>query len=160
MSKQSIIFNSKERVRSFAMVARKYVFNGVHLFLKVNCLATCCPTALPVPQQLSISPNLAAQQLSISWAGGVATTFDLTIIRTEFDVTVYFVRSFLSLFCLYSRIRTASQNPIINPSILKADCSLVIWTVTNHMKYDLYKLDLQPPLGGRFKWHLDRCVSV
>lgn len=58
---------------------------------KVDCLLTCCPTALPVPQQLSISPNLAAQQLSISWVGGAATAFDLTILRTELDETVYFV---------------------------------------------------------------------
>lgn len=69
--------------------------------MHLSHLSTCCPTALPVPQQLSISADLAAQQLSISWVGGAATTFDLTILRTELDETVFFVRTFLFLFCLH-----------------------------------------------------------
>ncbi|XP_026178468.1 LIF receptor subunit alpha a isoform X2 [Mastacembelus armatus] len=45
---------------------------------------------LHVPQQLSLSPNMYTQQLSISWLGGPATTFDLMIFRTEFNETVFY----------------------------------------------------------------------
>lgn len=37
------------------------------------------------------------QQLSISWLGGAATTFDLLILRTELNETVFYVRAFLFL---------------------------------------------------------------
>uniref|UniRef100_A0A8C6LZ44 LIF receptor subunit alpha a n=1 Tax=Nothobranchius furzeri TaxID=105023 RepID=A0A8C6LZ44_NOTFU len=36
--------------------------------------------------------DLARQQLLISWFGGTATTFDLIILRTEFNETVYYAR--------------------------------------------------------------------
>lgn len=45
---------------------------------------------LTVPQQLSLSPNMFTQQVSISWLGGSATTFDLMILRTEFNETVFY----------------------------------------------------------------------
>lgn len=66
----------------------------------MNYLSTRCPTALPIPQKLSISTDLAAQQLSVSWLGGAATTFDLIILRTELNETVFFVRTFLFFFHL------------------------------------------------------------
>lgn len=81
-----LIFNASEPLRAL---------------FEMNSLSTCCSTVLPVPRQLSISANLPAQQLSISWVGGAATTFDLTIVRTELDETVFFVRTFLFLFCLF-----------------------------------------------------------
>ncbi|XP_044053855.1 LIF receptor subunit alpha a isoform X2 [Siniperca chuatsi] len=45
---------------------------------------------LTVPQQVSLSANMYTQQLSISWLGGAATTFDLMILRTEFNETVFY----------------------------------------------------------------------
>lgn len=51
---------------------------------------TYAKDGLTVPQQVSLSPNLYTQQLSISWAGGDATTFDLMILRTEFNKTVFY----------------------------------------------------------------------
>uniref|UniRef100_A0A3Q1J9P8 Fibronectin type-III domain-containing protein n=1 Tax=Anabas testudineus TaxID=64144 RepID=A0A3Q1J9P8_ANATE len=45
---------------------------------------------LAVPKQLSLSPNMSTQQLSISWLGGAATTFDLMILRTELNETVFY----------------------------------------------------------------------
>uniref|UniRef100_A0A1A8SLZ3 Leukemia inhibitory factor receptor alpha a n=1 Tax=Nothobranchius rachovii TaxID=451742 RepID=A0A1A8SLZ3_9TELE len=42
------------------------------------------------PQHVSLSADLARQQLLISWFGGTATTFDLIILRTEFNETVYY----------------------------------------------------------------------
>lgn len=45
---------------------------------------------LTVPQQVTLSPNYYAQQLSISWLGGAATTFDLMILRTELNETVFY----------------------------------------------------------------------
>ncbi|XP_075875630.1 LIF receptor subunit alpha a [Nelusetta ayraudi] len=65
---------------------------ALHICVLAGLLAshTLATDALPVPQQLSILADLAAQQLSISWVGGAATTFDLTILRTELDETVFF----------------------------------------------------------------------
>lgn len=54
-------------------------------------------SALVVPEKLSLSENLDAQQLSISWVGGTTTTFDLLILRTEFNETVFYVRAFILL---------------------------------------------------------------
>lgn len=48
-------------------------------------------SALLVPKQLSFSANKGAQQLSISWVGGTATTFDMLILRTELNETVFYV---------------------------------------------------------------------
>ncbi|XP_029961330.1 LIF receptor subunit alpha a [Salarias fasciatus] len=45
---------------------------------------------LTVPDQVTLSGNTKAQQLSISWNGGAATTFDLIILRTEFNETVFY----------------------------------------------------------------------
>lgn len=47
-------------------------------------------TVLTVPQQLRLFPNRDTQELSISWLGGAATTFDLIILRTEFNETVLY----------------------------------------------------------------------
>ncbi|XP_068167086.1 LIF receptor subunit alpha a isoform X2 [Antennarius striatus] len=46
--------------------------------------------ALTMPQQVSLSPVMFTQQLSISWLGGAATTFDLMIQRTEFNETIFY----------------------------------------------------------------------
>ncbi|XP_037337701.2 LIF receptor subunit alpha a [Pungitius pungitius] len=43
-----------------------------------------------VPQQVKLSPDLSTQQLSISWLGGAAATFDLLILRTEVNETVFY----------------------------------------------------------------------
>uniref|UniRef100_A0A3Q2PXM4 Leukemia inhibitory factor receptor-like n=1 Tax=Fundulus heteroclitus TaxID=8078 RepID=A0A3Q2PXM4_FUNHE len=48
---------------------------------------------LSVPEQVSLSPNFPTQQLSISWLGGEATTFDLIIFTTEFNETIFSVIS-------------------------------------------------------------------
>nr|XP_033475566.1 LIF receptor subunit alpha a [Epinephelus lanceolatus] len=45
---------------------------------------------LTVPQQVSLSADMYTQQLSISWLGGAATTFDLMILRTELNETVFY----------------------------------------------------------------------
>ncbi|XP_017267919.1 LIF receptor subunit alpha a [Kryptolebias marmoratus] len=45
---------------------------------------------LTAPRQVSLSPNFSTQQLSVSWLGGAATTFDLIILRTEFNETVFY----------------------------------------------------------------------
>lgn len=54
-------------------------------------------TDLTVPQEVNLSSNMQLQQISISWFGGQATTFDLIILRTEFNETVFYVRSFFFL---------------------------------------------------------------
>lgn len=46
-----------------------------------------------VPQQVDVSPDKSTQQLSISWLGGAAATFDLLILRTELNETVFYVRA-------------------------------------------------------------------
>nr|XP_040051943.1 LIF receptor subunit alpha a [Gasterosteus aculeatus aculeatus] len=43
-----------------------------------------------VPQQVDVSPDKSTQQLSISWLGGAAATFDLLILRTELNETVFY----------------------------------------------------------------------
>uniref|UniRef100_A0A668A6M6 LIF receptor subunit alpha a n=1 Tax=Myripristis murdjan TaxID=586833 RepID=A0A668A6M6_9TELE len=43
-----------------------------------------------VPQQVSLSPNLETQQLTLSWLGGESTTFDIMILRTELNETVFY----------------------------------------------------------------------
>lgn len=52
---------------------------------------------LSVPQQLNVLADTHTQQLCISWLGGAAKTFDLLILRTEFNETVFYVRTFLSI---------------------------------------------------------------
>lgn len=46
---------------------------------------------LTVPKQVSLSANLSVRELTISWFGGSASTFDLIILRTEFNTTVFYV---------------------------------------------------------------------
>ncbi|XP_045890556.1 LIF receptor subunit alpha a [Micropterus dolomieu] len=53
----------------------------------IHILAKDVPS---VPQQVSLSANMLTQQLSISWLGGAATTFDLIILRTELNETVFY----------------------------------------------------------------------
>ncbi|KAK7933522.1 hypothetical protein WMY93_004418 [Mugilogobius chulae] len=57
------------------------------MFMSFSCWAK---DVIPVPQQVSLSPNSNTQQISVSWYGGEATTFDLLILRTEFNVTVFY----------------------------------------------------------------------
>ncbi|XP_011613799.2 LIF receptor subunit alpha a [Takifugu rubripes] len=61
------------------------------------CLFLCCSAthtraneALLVPKQLSLSAINGTQQLSISWVGGTATAFDMLILRTELNETVFY----------------------------------------------------------------------
>uniref|UniRef100_A0A3B4TIC3 LIF receptor subunit alpha a n=1 Tax=Seriola dumerili TaxID=41447 RepID=A0A3B4TIC3_SERDU len=58
--------------------------------LSLLAIHTDSKDVLSVPQQLSLSANKHTQQLSISWLGGAATTFDLMILRTEFNETVFY----------------------------------------------------------------------
>ncbi|XP_053725931.1 LIF receptor subunit alpha a isoform X2 [Synchiropus splendidus] len=44
---------------------------------------------LTVPEQVSLSPNMYTQQLSISWVGTGASAFDIMILRTELNETVF-----------------------------------------------------------------------
>ena len=57
---------------------------------------------LDIPQEVNLSANSdshRSQQLSISWLGGTGSTFDLIVLRTEFNETVFYVRaSVVSLF--------------------------------------------------------------
>uniref|UniRef100_A0A8C2Z2C6 Fibronectin type-III domain-containing protein n=1 Tax=Cyclopterus lumpus TaxID=8103 RepID=A0A8C2Z2C6_CYCLU len=45
---------------------------------------------LTVPQEVSLSADMSTQQLSISWLGGAAAAFDLIILRTELNETVFY----------------------------------------------------------------------
>uniref|UniRef100_A0A8C5H797 Leukemia inhibitory factor receptor-like n=1 Tax=Gouania willdenowi TaxID=441366 RepID=A0A8C5H797_GOUWI len=51
---------------------------------------TRASAVLSVPAQLSLSADENTQQLSISWLGGGAETFDVLILRTEFNETVFY----------------------------------------------------------------------
>ncbi|CAN9513060.1 unnamed protein product [Ophioblennius macclurei] len=53
-------------------------------------IRTHAKIVLTVPDQVTLSGNTEAQQLSISWLGGAATTFDLIVLRTEFNETVFY----------------------------------------------------------------------
>uniref|UniRef100_A0A8C7ZZD4 LIF receptor subunit alpha a n=1 Tax=Oryzias sinensis TaxID=183150 RepID=A0A8C7ZZD4_9TELE len=58
----------------------------------VNLLAlnTHAQTIPPVPKQVSLSADLSVKELTISWFGGAASTFDLIILRTEFNTSVFY----------------------------------------------------------------------
>ncbi|XP_032435495.1 LIF receptor subunit alpha a [Xiphophorus hellerii] len=60
------------------------------VLLGIFALNTQAKIVLTVPQQVSLSANFFTQQLTISWFGGEATTFDLIILRTEFNETVFY----------------------------------------------------------------------
>ncbi|XP_073321783.1 LIF receptor subunit alpha a [Pagrus major] len=60
------------------------------LLLGLLAICTHAKDELTVPQQVSLSSNMYTQQLSISWLGGAATTFDLMILRTELNETVFY----------------------------------------------------------------------
>ncbi|MEQ2284158.1 hypothetical protein AMECASPLE_018649, partial [Ameca splendens] len=60
------------------------------VLLGISAINTQAKIAITVPQQVSLSANFSTQQLSISWLGGEATTFDLIILRTEFNETVFY----------------------------------------------------------------------
>uniref|UniRef100_A0A3B3ZZH4 Fibronectin type-III domain-containing protein n=1 Tax=Periophthalmus magnuspinnatus TaxID=409849 RepID=A0A3B3ZZH4_9GOBI len=59
------------------------------LLQEITCIFLC-HLFIPIPQQVSLSENLKTQQVSISWVGGEATTFDLLILRTELNDTVFY----------------------------------------------------------------------
>uniref|UniRef100_A0A3B5LL08 Fibronectin type-III domain-containing protein n=1 Tax=Xiphophorus couchianus TaxID=32473 RepID=A0A3B5LL08_9TELE len=60
------------------------------VLLGISALNSQAKIVLTVPQQVSLSANFFSQQLTISWFGGEATTFDLIILRTEFNETVFY----------------------------------------------------------------------
>ncbi|KAM8759768.1 LIF receptor subunit alpha a isoform 3-T3 [Acanthopagrus schlegelii] len=60
------------------------------LLLGLLAMHTHANDELTVPQQVSLSSDMSAQQLSISWLGGTAATFDLMILRTELNETVFY----------------------------------------------------------------------
>lgn len=53
---------------------------------------------------MSLSANIDAQELSLSWLGGAATTFDLMIQRTELNETVFYVRTFFLDFVSFRKV--------------------------------------------------------
>ncbi|KAG8011787.1 Leukemia inhibitory factor receptor [Nibea albiflora] len=59
------------------------------VLLGLSAIHTQAKDALTVPQ-VTLSANKDTQQLTISWQGGAATTFDLMILRTEFNETVFY----------------------------------------------------------------------
>ena len=71
------------------------VYFAVQIDLSCSDLSFSFPV-LSVPRQVSLSADMFAQQLSISWLGGAATTFDLMILRTELNESVFYVRTFFS----------------------------------------------------------------
>ncbi|KAM8886458.1 LIF receptor subunit alpha a isoform 1-T2 [Spinachia spinachia] len=56
----------------------------------LTAVHTPAKEAPAVPQQVVLSPDMSTQQLSISWMGGAAATFDLLILRTELNETVFY----------------------------------------------------------------------
>ncbi|XP_033828179.1 LIF receptor subunit alpha a [Periophthalmus magnuspinnatus] len=60
------------------------------LLIVFMSLSSWAKDVIPIPQQVSLSENLKTQQVSISWVGGEATTFDLLILRTELNDTVFY----------------------------------------------------------------------
>ncbi|KAF7660821.1 hypothetical protein LDENG_00274530 [Lucifuga dentata] len=62
----------------------------IFVFLSLSTVHTYAKDVLTVPQQVSLSANMDAQQLSLSWLGGAATTVDLMILRTELNKTVFY----------------------------------------------------------------------
>ncbi|XP_010782531.1 LIF receptor subunit alpha a [Notothenia coriiceps] len=62
----------------------------ISVLLGLLAVHTNANDVLTVPQQVSLSTNMDSQQLSISWLAGAATTFDLMILRTELNETVFY----------------------------------------------------------------------
>ncbi|GAA6227437.1 leukemia inhibitory factor receptor-like [Lates japonicus] len=60
------------------------------ILLCLSAVHTHAKDVLSVPQEVTLSANTYTQQLSISWLGGAATTFDLMILRTEFNEIVFY----------------------------------------------------------------------
>uniref|UniRef100_A0A8C5NAQ8 Leukemia inhibitory factor receptor-like n=1 Tax=Gouania willdenowi TaxID=441366 RepID=A0A8C5NAQ8_GOUWI len=67
----------------------KWIFQRF-FFLIILYFSSCSLVVLSVPAQLSLSADENTQQLSISWLGGGAETFDVLILRTEFNETVFY----------------------------------------------------------------------
>lgn len=78
-----------QRLKCVWMVA---ALLGVSALSALNALnaANAAAKVVPVPQHVSLSADWNLQQISISWDGGAATTFDLLIVRTEFNDTVFY----------------------------------------------------------------------
>ncbi|XP_053276012.1 LIF receptor subunit alpha a [Pleuronectes platessa] len=62
----------------------------IWVLLGLSAVHTHAKDVLGVPQQVSLSPDRFSRQLSISWLGGAATTFDLMILRTELNESVFY----------------------------------------------------------------------
>uniref|UniRef100_A0A8C9ZYG4 Fibronectin type-III domain-containing protein n=1 Tax=Sander lucioperca TaxID=283035 RepID=A0A8C9ZYG4_SANLU len=62
----------------------------ISVLLGLLAIHTNAKDVLTVPQQVSLSANMYTQHLTISWLGGAATTFDLMILRTELNETVFY----------------------------------------------------------------------
>lgn len=62
----------------------------VCVLLSLSAAHTHAKDVLSVPQRVSLSANRYTQQLSISWLGGAATAFDVMILRTELNETVFY----------------------------------------------------------------------
>ncbi|XP_039659196.1 LOW QUALITY PROTEIN: leukemia inhibitory factor receptor-like [Perca fluviatilis] len=62
----------------------------ISVLLGLLAIHTNAKDVLTVPQQVILSANMYTQHLTISWLGGAATTFDLMILRTELNETVFY----------------------------------------------------------------------
>ncbi|XP_053181280.1 LIF receptor subunit alpha a [Scomber japonicus] len=81
MPRSSVSHNSKPNCSPLWLIC---------FLLGLSTVRTHAKDVLTVPQQVSLSSNSYTQQLSISWLGGAASTFDLMILRTEFNETVFY----------------------------------------------------------------------
>ncbi|CAL1615694.1 unnamed protein product [Knipowitschia caucasica] len=60
------------------------------LLLVLMGLSCWAKDVIPIPQEVSLLGNLRTQQVLISWSGGEVTSFDLLILRTELNDTVFY----------------------------------------------------------------------
>lgn len=60
------------------------------VLLSLFAVHTYAKDVLTVPQQVSLTPNMDTKELSLSWLGGAATTFDVMILRSEVIETIFY----------------------------------------------------------------------
>ncbi|KAM9743742.1 LIF receptor subunit alpha a isoform 1-T2 [Menidia menidia] len=65
-------------------------FWHIGVLLCIWALNSHAEIVLTVPHKVSLSADTSTQQLSISWFGGESNTFDILVLRTEFNETVFY----------------------------------------------------------------------
>ncbi|XP_061755601.1 LIF receptor subunit alpha a [Nerophis ophidion] len=58
--------------------------------LGLSVVHTQAQNVLTAPEQVSLSSNVTTQQISIAWLGGGSTMFDVMILRTELNESVFY----------------------------------------------------------------------